>query len=52
MNLELYRFITKRLLINNDPISIENCVIAVKEQFGMSSQGAQTAVERVLSERL
>lgn len=52
MNLTLHRFITNRLRVNNDPISIEECIEAVKAEFDMSYAGATTAVERVLQERV
>lgn len=51
MNLTLHRFITNLLQVNNDPVSIEECIQAVKAEFGMSTAGATTAVERVLGER-
>lgn len=51
MNLTLYRFITNRLRVNNDPISIQECIQSVKSEFSMSTVGATTAVERVLQER-
>lgn len=51
MNLTLHRFIVNRLRVNNDPISVQECIEAVKAEFGMSTAGANTAVERVLQER-
>lgn len=50
MNLTLHRFIADLLRVNNDPIDIQECIQLVKEEFGMSTVGATTAVERVLQE--
>ena len=51
MNIELHRFITKMLWIRNDPLHINDCIRCVMSEFGMSRAGAETAVNRVLSER-
>lgn len=51
MNIELHRFITNMLWIRNDPLHINDCIRCVMSEFGMSRAGAETAVNRVLSER-
>ena len=51
MSIELHKFIAKMLWVRNDPLNINHCIRCVMSEFGMSRDGAETAVNRVLSER-
>tara|TARA_R110002096_G_scaffold69149_9_gene166445 strand:- start:1007 stop:1168 length:162 start_codon:yes stop_codon:yes gene_type:complete len=48
MSYLLHKFVNEYLILNNDPSSIQACVLEVQKAFVLSDDEAQSAVEEVI----